>query len=65
VNPADLSPREAGAEALRREPGMLARIRNARHLPESDPRRVAALAEKQLVLDLIARSEERDEAGSE
>jgi len=66
MNPAEMTPREAGAEALRRTPAMLARLREVRHLPESDARRVAALEDKQLVFALIAQSQQAgDEAVSE
>lgn len=34
-------------------------LREVRHLPDSDPRRVAAVAEKHRVLGLIANAESR------
>lgn len=54
------SPREAAArEALAAMGPMLREIREVMYLPEADPRRVAAIAEKRRVLALIAVAEPR------
>jgi hypothetical protein len=45
---------DPGAEALAAMPAMLREIREVMFLDDDGPRRIAAMAEKQRVLDLIA-----------
>jgi uncharacterized protein YbjT (DUF2867 family) len=54
-----ITPKEAGDEAMAAMGPMLAEIRAVMYLPDDNPRRQAAMAEKRRVLALIERSNGR------